>query len=112
MRPLLTRPGAPLDPIDGAYPPDDRRRSISCSAVADITRIPRETVRRKINNIIEIGILVKAAPGHVRPIADLANPLWQKVADDGFAAVKRFNRRLARLGCEIASDDEGWAQSR
>jgi hypothetical protein len=112
MRPLLTGPGAPLDPIGEADPTDDQRGSISRSAVADIKGIPRATVRGKINNLIEIDVLVEAAPGHVRPIADLADPLRQKVADDGLAAVKRFNRQLARLGCEIACDDEGWAQTR
>jgi biotin operon repressor len=112
MRPLLTGPGAPLDPIGAADPPDDQRGSISRSAVAHITGIPRETVRRKINTLIEIGVLVEAAPGHVRPIADLANPLWQKVTDDGFEAVRRFNRQLAHLGCEIACDHEGRVQTR
>ena len=102
MRPLLTGPDAPLDLIDAAAPSDEQRGSISRSSVADITGIPRETVRRKINHLIEIGILVEAAPGHVRPIADLANPVWQRVADDGFAAVRRFNRLLAQLGCETA----------
>jgi hypothetical protein len=56
MRPLLTGPGAPLDPIGAADPTDDQRGSISRSAVADITGIPRETVRRKINHLIEIGM--------------------------------------------------------
>jgi biotin operon repressor len=111
MRPLLTGPGAPLDLIDAANPPDGVRGSISRSSVADITGIPRETVRRKINHLIEIGMLVEAAPGHVRPVAALANPVWQRVADDGFAAVKRFNRQLAQLGCEIACDHEGAAKT-
>jgi len=111
MRPLLTGPGAPLDLIDAANPPDHQRGSISRSSVADITGIPRETVRRKINHLIEIGMLVEAAPGHVRPVAALANPVWQRVADDGFAAVKRFNRQLAQLGCEIACDHEGAANT-
>jgi hypothetical protein len=77
MRPLLTGPGAPLDLIDAANPPDGVRGSISRSSVADITGIPRETVRRKINHLIEIGMLVEAAPGHVRPVAALANPVWR-----------------------------------
>jgi hypothetical protein len=112
MRPLLTGPGAPLDLIDAAHPPDHQRGSISRSSVADITGIPRETVRRKINHLIEIGMLLEAAPGHVRPVAALANPVWQKVADNGFAAVKRFNRQLAQLGCESACDHEGTAKTR
>jgi hypothetical protein len=106
MRPLLVGPNAPLDLIDAAVPPDDDRGSISRSAVADIAGIPRETVRRKINNLIGIGLLVESSPGHVRPITDLANPTWQKVADDGFAAVKRFNKRLVELGCESICDGD------
>jgi hypothetical protein len=106
MRPLLTGPRAPLDLMDAASPPDESRGSISRSAVADITGIPRETVRRKINNLIKLGILVESTPGHVRPITDLANPTWQKVADDGFAAVKRFNKRLVDLGCQSICDGD------
>jgi biotin operon repressor len=111
MRSLLVGPKAPLEYMEVESPPDEYRAAISRSSVAEITGIPRETVRRKINHLIKIGMLVESEPGHVRPITDLANPTWRKVADDGFAAVKRFNRRLAQLDCETACDHAAAPQS-
>lgn len=105
MRPLLVGPNAPLDLIDLAQPPDEYRGSISRAAVADLTGLPRETVRRKINLLIEAGMLVEARNGEVRPIRSLSDPRWQKVADDGFAAVQRFDRRLRSLGCKGVCDE-------
>jgi hypothetical protein len=32
------------------------------------------------------------------------DPQWQKVADDGYAAVQRFDRRLKSLGCKGVCD--------
>lgn len=107
MRPLLVGPNAPLDLIDVADPPDEYRGSISRAAVADMTGLPRETVRRKINQLIAAGMLVESRNGEVRPIQGLGDPRWQKVADEGFAAVQRFDRRLRSLGCKGISDDPG-----
>jgi len=105
MRPLLVGPNAPLDMIDLAEPPDEYRGSISRAAVADKTGLPRETVRRKINNLIAAGMLTEGRNGEVRPIRDLGDPRWQKLADDGFAAVQRFDRRLRSLGCKGICDE-------
>jgi len=99
MRPLVIGAGAPLDMIDWAEPPDAYRGSVSRLAIADRTGLPRETVRRKINQLIEAGMLVEAPNGEVQPVRNLADPAWQKVADDGFAAVARFDKRLRSLGC-------------
>jgi hypothetical protein len=100
MRPLLVGPDAPLELMDLAEPPDDHRGSTSRLAVSEITGLPRETVRRKINALIEAGMLVEGASGEIRPIRSLIDPKWQKVADDGYAAVQRFDRRLRSLGCK------------
>lgn len=104
MRPLLVGPNAPLHLMDVAEPPDEFRGSISRLAVAEQTGLSRETVRRKINQLIEAGMLVEDAHGHVRPIRALIDPQWQKVADDGYAAVQRFDRRLKSLGCKGVGD--------
>lgn len=104
MRPLITGPDAPLHALDLAEPPEQHRGSISRLAVADRTGIPRETVRRKINKLIRAGMLAEAPNGEVRPVPDLANETWQRVANDGFAAVQRFDRRLRSLGASGICD--------
>ncbi len=100
MRPLLLGADAPLHLVDVSEPPDEYRGSISRSGVAEITGLPRETVRRKINQLIEAGMLEEHGSGEVRPIRDLGNPQWQHIADAGFAAVQRYDRRLRSLNCK------------
>ena len=107
MHRLLTGPGAPLDPIGAADPPDDQRGSISRSAVADITGIPRQSVCRKINTLIEIDVLVEAAPGHVRAIADLANPSggrWLMMASQRSSALSGSSYDLAAKSPAMTKD--------
>lgn len=103
MRPLLAGPGAPLDLVDLAEPPEEFRAGITRMAVAEITGLPRETVRRKINILIESGWLFEDPDGNVRAVRNLINPLWQKVADDSFSAVQAYDRRLRAAGCKGVS---------
>lgn len=104
MRPILF--GRKLDPEvnDLAVVPEDQRGGISRLAVADITGLPRETVRRKINQMIAAGVMVEDENGMVRAAARMADPLWQKAGDDSFAAVQKFDRRLRELGCKGISE--------
>jgi hypothetical protein len=104
MRPLLVGPNAPLHLVDVAEPRDDLRGSISRVAVSEVTGLPRETVRRKIKKLLEDGMLVEAENGEVSPIRALMDLQWQKIADEGFAAVQRYDRRLRSLGCKGVSD--------
>jgi biotin operon repressor len=100
MRRFLVGPEARPDLIDHPAPPDDVRGSISRHAIADRLDLSRETVRRKVNQLIEIGLLVEDAQGEVRPVQRLADPAVQKAADDSLSAVRRFDKRLRSLGCE------------
>jgi biotin operon repressor len=100
MRRFLVGPEARPDLIDHPAPPDDVRGSISRHAIADRLDLSRETVRRKVNQLIEIGLLVEDAQGEVRPVQRLADPAVQKAAEDSLSAVRRFDKRLRSLGCE------------
>lgn len=97
MRPLLLGKETPATAKDLLRPPAEYRGSISRVAVAEITGIPRETVRRKINFLIGHGMVEESERGRVRPATQLDSPIWQKVATDGVAAVRRFDKRLAEL---------------
>lgn len=104
MRPLLFDPNVPADARDLAVPPNEARGSISRLAIADVTGLPRETVRRKINHMIEQGLVEDDGHGRVRPARHLADPRWQSIADQGFAAVQQYDRKLRALGCKGIGD--------
>lgn len=100
MRRLLVGPNARPDLFDDPSPPDEARGSISRNLIAERTGIPRETVRRKVNQLIETGILYESAQGEVRPVPMLADVMFQAIARECLAAVKRFDTRLRSLGCD------------
>jgi len=104
MRQLLFDAKTPDSVRDLAVPPNETRGSMSRLAVADLTGLPRETVRRKINRLIDLGLVEEDEHRHVRPARQLADPRWQAVADEGFAAVERYDQKLRSLGCKGVGD--------
>jgi hypothetical protein len=104
MRRLLVGPHARPDLVDDPAPPDEARGSISRNLIAERTGLPRETVRRKVNQLIDAGILYEVAQGEVRPVPMLANPMFQTIAQECLAAVRRFDVRLRALGCDGVLD--------
>ena len=99
MRPLLIGPDARLDLIDDPMPPDDVRGSISRNVIAERTQISRETVRRKVNDLIALGLVEEATEGALRPIRALASEVMHVTAEQCFQTVQRYDRRLRSLGC-------------
>jgi hypothetical protein len=104
MRPLLFDAKTPDSARDLAEPPNEMRGSMSRLAIADVTGLARETVRRKVNRLIELGMAEEDEQSHVRPTRQLADPRWQTIADQGFAAVQRYDRKLRGLGCKGVGD--------
>lgn len=104
MRPMVVGANAPREVLDLAEPPEQYRAGITRMAVADITGLPRETVRRKIKLMIEGGLMFEDPDGLIRPVRDLKNPLWIKVAEDIHAAVQAYDRLLRATGCKGVSD--------
>jgi len=100
MRPLLVGPKARLDLIDHPRPPDEARGSISRNLIADRTGLARETVRRKVNQLIDAGLFAETRDGEVRPVPMLTDVAYQQIADECFEAVARYDARLRSLGCE------------
>lgn len=106
MRPMLVGPRARPELIDHPSPPDEARGSISRSLIADRTALPRETVRRKVNQLIERGLLSETREGEVRPVPMLAEMAYQQIADECFDAVQRYDARLRSLGADGAAASE------
>lgn len=98
MRPLLIGPAARRDLIDDPSPPDAARGAISRALVAERTNLPRETVRRKVNQLIERGLLSERRDGEVQPVPLLSRPEFQLIGDECFDAVQRYQERLRELG--------------
>lgn len=98
MRPLLVGPKARLDLIDDPSPPDETRGSLSRGLIADRAGLPRETVRRKVNALIDAGLLTESKEGEVRPTPLLSDTIYQQIADECFEAVGRYDDRLRSLG--------------
>lgn len=98
MRPMLVGPNARLDLLEDPMPPDEARGSLSRSLIADRAGLPRETVRRKVNALIDAGLFMESKEGEVRPTPLLSDTMYQTIADECFEAVGRYDNRLRSLG--------------
>lgn len=112
MRPLLVGPNARLDLIDHPHPPDEARGAISRHLIADRTGLARETVRRKVNQLIDIGLFSETRDGEVRPVPMLAEATFQEIADESYNAVLRYDARLRSLNCDGVSVESNGSHAR
>lgn len=99
MRPMLLDSSTPPEVLDMLKPPEEYRGSISRLLVADKLAMPRETVRRKIQQMVAGGFLVEDEDGRVRASTRLAEDIVQKCVQDVYASVQRYDARLRQLGC-------------
>jgi hypothetical protein len=112
MRPLLVGPNARLDLIDHPHPPDEARGSMSRHLLADRTGMPRETVRRKVNQLVSAGLFSETREGEVRPVPMLSDVVYQQIGDECYETVKRYDARLRSLDCDgVAATTVGEAAS-
>ncbi len=108
MRPLVLGPDVPDEVRRAETPPEKYRGAISRLLIADRTALPRETVRRKTNALVDAGLLTQDEQGRVRTLRDLGSPKVRKAADDVFATVQRYDARLRQLGTAgVAGGDLG-----
>jgi len=82
--------------IAEAYPSDDVRGWISRRAISERTGLPRETVRRKVNQLVASGRLLIDDEGRVRATQELARPEMARLVGNVRDAVSRYRGRLAR----------------
>jgi hypothetical protein len=98
MRPLVVGPQAKREFINDPLPPAHARGAISRAAIADKTMLPRETVRRKVNQLIELGLFAERKDGEVQAVPRLGEIMFQTIGDECHAAVERYHLRLIELG--------------
>lgn len=109
MRPLMLDPSTPAEVIEMVRPPEEFRGSISRMLVADRLGMPRETVRRKIQQMVAGGYLLEDDQGRVRATWRFGETVIQTSVQDVYAAVQRYDARLRRLGCAGVVPDNGEA---
>lgn len=92
--PELQRRFATLD----QPPPDDLRRPVSISAIANSLRMPFETARRRVSALIELGVVQTAARGVIVPAAPLTSPYYRIGAEAHYRLVRELYLRLRGIG--------------
>lgn len=92
--PRLQRAYARLD----QPPPDELRRPVSVSAIANSLRIPFETARRRIAALAELGIIRTTPKGVVIPTAPLDSPIYRFGAQAHYDLVRNLYMRLRAIG--------------
>lgn len=100
MRPFMLNPVHAQSVMQLPAPPDEIRGSISRRAIADKTGLPRETVRRRVLELAEKGLVIVDADERVRISYGLTDPRAWKSAEQAHLAVLRYLARLTQLGIE------------
>jgi hypothetical protein len=82
--PELQRAYATLDQV----PPDEMRRPVSISAIANSLRIPFETARRRIAALTELGVIKVVPKGVIIPQGPLNSPFYRMTAEAHYSLVR------------------------
>ena len=98
MRPLLADPELVARLVHEAAAPESARGSITMLLVADRLGLPRETVRRKVKNLISLGLLFEDEKGRIRSTPMFDNPKMAETMKAVQDAVRRYHERLAKFG--------------
>jgi DNA-binding IclR family transcriptional regulator len=79
--------------------PVEEQRAVNASSIAVAAGIPRETVRRKIRKLLELGVVVEKAPAQyvLRP-GVLLEPRHQAAFARGIEQTVRFVNELLENG--------------
>lgn len=100
MRPLLADPNLVAKLASDPVAPDELRGSITMLLVADRLGLPRETVRRKVKNLISLGLLYEDEKGRIRSTPVFDNPKMAETMKAIQDAVHRYHERLAKYGIQ------------
>jgi hypothetical protein len=98
MRPLMLDPSTPPEVLELVEPPEEYRGSITRLLVADRIGMPRETVRRKIQKMLDDGLLAEDDEGRVRTTRNFGQGSVQDWTRLTFEAVQRYEQRLRQFG--------------
>ncbi len=95
IAPLTRQPEARrLYGVLEAAAPDDQRRPVSVSAIANSLGLPFETVRRRVRRLEALDVCVVTTAGVIVPEAFLSSPGYLAALRDGHEHLLRFYRGL------------------
>ncbi|MBI3440191.1 MAG: hypothetical protein HY054_16325 [Proteobacteria bacterium] len=92
MKPFMSLDAAEIPSVPSL--PEQMRGSISRRAVSEVTGLPRETVRRKVQAMVDRGLIIVDEKDQLRTPPLLAEPAAQRAIESGRAAVLRCLQRL------------------
>ena len=95
MRPLVLGPEATPDLLDVDTPAEHRRGSISRLQIAERTGMPRETVRRKVNQLLAARAIHEAEFACLRSPPNLTDPAVQRLVQQTRRAVDKYHVRIS-----------------
>lgn len=98
MRPVVNDPQMVKDLAEVEVAPESLRGAITMLLVADRLGLPRETVRRKVKNLIKIGLLYADDKGRIRSTPNFNDPKIPETVNAVHDAVRRYRERLATYG--------------
>lgn len=102
---LRTELGSELETL--AHPvPDDRLSRVNLSSIAAATAINRETVRRKVNDLLERGIVVRDDGGVRMARGHIQVETLRTIIDAQLDAITRTANQLSRVGVLVASHSQ------
>lgn len=84
--------------------PENRVSRVNLSSIAAATAINRETVRRKVNELQEAGLIVRGKDGIRIPDGVVDLPVLREIIDAQLDAVTRTVNQLSRLGVLMVAD--------
>jgi DNA-binding transcriptional ArsR family regulator len=100
MRPVLADPARVHELSTTDRAPEAWRGSVTMLQVADRLDMPRETVRRKVKQLIERGLLYADDRRRIRSTPNFDNPAVAPAIDDMHDAVRRYREGLAKYGID------------
>ena len=98
IRPVVADPERVAELADKVVAPEEIRGSITMLLVSDRLGMPRETVRRKVKHLIELGLLYQDDKGRVRSTPNFHEPKMGECVMAVNNAVRRYHERLALYG--------------
>lgn len=78
-------------------PPDDMRRPVSISAVANSLRIPIETARRRISAMAKLEIVTTSSRGVIIPQGPMDSPLYRMLSTAHYGLVRNLYLRARSI---------------
>lgn len=98
MRPVIADPRQVDALAEVEVAPEEMRGAITMLLVSDRLGIPRETVRRKVKQLIQLGLVYQDNKGRVRSTPNFHEPQLAATMKAVQDAVRRYHERLAAHG--------------